>query len=449
MSDESASTRRRFAPRGAIDALASVLLGMRNSVFGKLLAIMGALATSLLLLVGGFFWFLTNPTLVTTLDRVLDEQARSIAAASPDWEEATRVGARLGFDVRFEGPAGGWSTTADVPDLDDIRQRGMPVWSRLVQGRRYYVVDGPKGTYLFAWRVPPAMLGAHLTVLALVLVIMSAVVLTAHTVLKRLLEPLRNLNDAVSQLAAGNLDITLPGAKRDEFGRLTEAFNRMVGRVREMIAAREQLLIDVSHELRSPLTRLKVALELTPAADQRAGMASDLAEMEALIGELLELERLRGGHGIRRERQNLVPIIRDVAATFAQRPPGVAVLASSPDIPVDIDVERLRMVLRNLIGNAVKYSLADSRAIEICTRQNGDRVLIRVTDDGPGIPDGDLSNLFEPFFRVDRSRSKTTGGYGLGLAIAKRVIEAHGGTISAGNNATRGATFTVSLPKPG
>jgi signal transduction histidine kinase len=434
---------------GPIDALMFVMVGMRRSVFGKLVAIMIAMAATLLLLVGGFFWFLTNPTVVATLDRVLDEQARAIVAASPDEEAARRLGARLGFDVRFEGPAGGWSTAADLPTFEDVRQRGMPLWSRLARGRHYYVLDGPRGgTYLFAWRVPRAMLGAHATLLVLVLLMLLAVVLTAHTILKRLLEPLRSLNEAVGQLAAGNLDITLPRAKPDEFGRLTEAFNRMVARVREMIAAREQLLVDVSHELRSPLTRLKVALELTPVTDQRAGMASDLAEMEALIAELLELERLRGGHGIRRERQNLLPIIREVATTFAQTAPGVAVLASSADIPVDVDVERVRMVLRNLIGNAVKYSLADSRAIEISTGEKGDRVLIKVTDDGPGIPEGDLANLFEPFFRVDRSRSKATGGYGLGLAIAKRIVEAHGGTISAGNNITRGATFTVSLPKP-
>ena len=448
MANPVALSHHRSVPSTEAATVTPLMPKLGDSVFGKLLAVMIAMAASLFLLVGGFFVFLSNPTIVATMDRVLDEQARSIAGSSPDAEAARQLGARLGFDVRFEGPNGGWSTTADLPSLDQARGRGMSLWSRFIRGRHYRIVDGPEGgTYLFAWRIPRAMLGAHVALLVLLVLVTVAVVMT-HTVLKRLLEPLRSLNDAVGQLAAGNLDITLPRARRDEFGRLSEAFNRMVGRVREMIAAREQLLVDVSHELRSPLTRLKVALELTPVADQRAGMASDLAEMEALIAELLELERLRVGHGIRCERQNLVPIIREVATTFAQTAPGVAVLASSPDIPVDIDVERLRMVLRNLIGNAVKYSLADSRAIEISTGQNGDRIFIRVSDDGPGIPDGDLSNLFEPFFRVDRSRSKTTGGYGLGLAIAKRVVEAHGGTISAGNNATRGSTFTVSLPKP-
>jgi signal transduction histidine kinase len=109
----------------------------------------------------------------------------------------------------------------------------------------------------------------------------------------------------------------------------------------------------------------------------------------------------------------------------------------------------MRTVLSNLLDNAVKYSLPDSDAVQISTLQNGERVIIRVTDDGPGIPDPDIPNLFEPFFRVDRSRSKKTGGYGLGLSISKRTVEAHGGVIAAENHAPRGASFVVTLPRSG
>ena len=107
----------------------------------------------------------------------------------------------------------------------------------------------------------------------------------------------------------------------------------------------------------------------------------------------------------------------------------------------------MRTVLCNLLENAVKYSLPDSCAVEMSAAQNGERVIIRVTDDGPGIPDPDMPNLFEPFFRVNRSRSKKTGGYGLGLSISKRIVEAHGGTIGAENHAPRGASFVVTLPR--
>jgi signal transduction histidine kinase len=418
-----------------------------TSVFAKLVAVMLTMAASLLLLVGGFFWFIVSPAVMISIDRVLEEHARTIAAAGPTFDEAKRLSAPLDLQVRYEGPAGSWSTVGDLPTIADADRAGRRAWAPLVNGRHYYVVAGPNGgAYLFAWNVPERMQSAHVALLILLLLLMSAVVFLAHTVLNRLLRPLRGLSDGVARLGAGELDVTVPTATRDEFGKLTDAFNQMVGRVRNMIRARDQLLVDVSHELRSPLTRTKVALELLPFSEQRSEIAMNVSEMERMIAELLELERLRDGRGIRPTRQDLMPVLREAAQAFRNTPPGVRLVSTAADIPVDIDAERVRTVLWNLLENAVKYSLPDSGAVEISAAQNGQRAIIRVTDDGPGIPDSDMPNLFEPFFRVDRSRSKKTGGYGLGLSISKRIVEAHGGTIAAANNAGRGASFIVMLP---
>jgi signal transduction histidine kinase len=113
-----------------------------------------------------------------------------------------------------------------------------------------------------------------------------------------------------------------------------------------------------------------------------------------------------------------------------------------------MDEDRIRIALRNLLENAVKYSLPDSRAVEIAVVPSDASVATRVSDDGPGIPEGDMAQLFEPFFRVDRSRSRKTGGYGLGLSITKRVMDAHGGSVAVENRSPRGARFTLTLPKP-
>jgi len=183
--------------------------------------------------------------------------------------------------------------------------------------------------------------------------------------------------------------------------------------------------------------------------DMKARMAADVAEMEIMIGELLELERLRDGRGISTARQNVVSLLGELARNYEDRPPGVRVRPTTTEILVDIDADRMRTVIRNLLENAVKYSLPDSRPVEVSATQNAQTVAIRVTDDGPGIPERDMRSLFEPFFRVDRSRSKKTGGYGLGLSISKRIVEAHGGTIAVENNVPRGTSFVVTLPKPG
>ncbi|HEV8630935.1 MAG TPA: HAMP domain-containing sensor histidine kinase [Thermoanaerobaculia bacterium] len=417
--------------------------GYRHSVFGKLLTIMLVMAGTLLVLVLGFFLFYIGPNLDSFIGRVAGESARLIAASAPDLETARRLSPRLDLDMRYEGPAGVWSTAEDLPPIGEVRRQGKRAF-----GPHYDVVAAPDGgAYLFHWTFRRKLRAAHLEVLALLVVLMAAVFLAAHGLLHRLLQPLRGLGEGVARLSEGELDVTIANPTRDEFGALTAAFNQMVGRVRGMIGARDQLLLDVSHELRSPLTRLKVALEMTPEGRTRSGMAADLAEMEVMIGELLELERLREG-GIRTAPTDVVALLDAVAASYRDRPPGVAVAAAPPEILLDLDADKMRTVVRNLLENAVKYSLPDSRPVEVSAASAAEGVVIRVADDGPGIPATDLASVFEPFFRVDRSRSKKTGGYGLGLSIARRIVEAHRGTLSVHNNPGRGATFVITLPGP-
>jgi signal transduction histidine kinase len=214
-----------------------------------------------------------------------------------------------------------------------------------------------------------------------------------------------------------------------------------------MIVSRDQLLIDVSHELRSPLTRMKVALELLPEDEQRARLADDVVEMEHMVTELLELERLRTPRGVKLAREDLVTILHEVATKFQPGPPGVRITSTPSEILVDIDADKVRRVLRNLLDNAVKHSLSDSRPVEVSVEQTAESVVVRVTDDGVGVPEGETARLFEPFYRVDRSRTKATGGYGLGLSICKRAMEAHGGSIAVERRAGRGASFVLVFPR--
>jgi signal transduction histidine kinase len=436
------------------------MIRVRRSVFVKLVTIMVTMALSLLIIVSVFFWMVGGPSLVASVERLVKEYARAVAASSPDLDAAKHFaarmqqgGANIDLQVRHEGgTAGDWTTDAEMPTIAQVQSGSRAGWPDSTWGRDYYVVPAPGengGTYLFSWQIRGRVHTAHMTLLYWLLGLMVSIVAIAHVILERALRPLRTLGDGVQRLSDGQLDVVLPNPTHDEFGALTDAFNHMVRRVGDMVRARDQLLLDVSHELRSPLTRLKVALELLPPDERRNRMAADVAEMEAMIAELLELERLREGRGLVTERQDLVPLIRDVAARFADRPPGVSVTTSEPELPIAIDGEKIRTVLRNVLENAIKYSLPDSREVKVYATQNADTVIVRVTDDGPGIPDSDIASLFEPFFRVDRSRSKKTGGYGLGLSICKRIMQAHGGDIAVenvgGQGGGRGASFILTL----
>ena len=296
------------------------------------------------------------------------------------------------------------------------------------------------GRYAFIARFGPNMRSAHTWLFVTLLVIMALVVVVAHAVLRRLLEPLRVLGEGVAQLGEGRFDrLGLP-PRRDEFGALTAAFNRMVDRLAAMMRARDQLLVDVSHELRSPITRLKVALELLPAGDPRRADAG---------------RRRRDGSDGRRAARARTPARRARRAADSRRPRrarqrrGAGVRRGAPGVDIEphdamvatVDESRVRMVLRNLIENAIKYSLADSAPVRVRLERRDGEVSIEVRDDGVGIPEADLAQVFVPFFRVDRSRSKKTGGYGLGLSICQRIAEAHGGrvTVDRVRRAARGS----------
>ncbi len=340
--------------------------GIRVSIFAKVVVIMLVLAMSLMLMVALFFGMIVHPRIGASADRMLEEYARLVAAGSPNLEAANDLALRHGLRIRYEGPAGAWATDDSLPTIDEFRRRQAAEPDSIIWGRSRRLLSAPDGgTYLFSWEYARGFKVAHDQLLLHLLLFVVAACFVAQVVLRRALRPLRALHEGVARLSEGDLDVVLKNRSRDEFGVLTDAFNQMVRRVKGMIEARDQLLLDVSHELRSPLTRMKVALALLPDGLKKTRMDADVAEMEAMLTELLELERLRDGRGIKTERQDLVLVVREAVEAVGDGPPGVRVTCLEPEILLEIDGDRIRTVLKNLLENAVKYSLPDSRPVEV------------------------------------------------------------------------------------
>ena len=260
------------------------LVPAHKSIFVKLLGIMVGMAACLMLMVSGFFVLVVDPGVGGAVDRVLDAYARSVAASSPDLETARRVASQAGLAISYRGPRGAWTTSS---------AEAAAHWSHAE-----HVAQAPDGgTYTFSWEFGRSIRSAHDKLLALLLLVMVAVVVVAHEVIRRALRPVKLLYAAAGRIGEGQLDVEVERSSSDELGALTEAFNQMARRVKEMIELRDRLLLDVSHELRSPLTRMKVALALLPENDKRDGMEADVAEMEGMITGILEIERLRDGRG--------------------------------------------------------------------------------------------------------------------------------------------------------
>jgi signal transduction histidine kinase len=277
--------------------------------------------------------------------------------------------------------------------------------------------------------------------------LLTCILLFGLLAIRWILTPLSWLSDGVRQVGSGNFDYRLPVKRLDEFGTLAEAFNSMTGRISEMLHARERLLLDVSHELRSPITRMRVALEFLPPSPVTHGMQADIHDMEAMVTEIVETQRLASPYGrLSLERADVCALVREVVTERAHSVPAVVLENTPPGITALLDRARMKTVFKNVIDNALKYSDAGSDPVRVSVGRRNGSIVIQVRDAGQGIPVEDLPHVFEPFYRVDKSRSRRTGGYGLGLSICKNIMEAHGGAVTVAREPGRGTTVELLLP---
>jgi signal transduction histidine kinase len=236
----------------------------------------------------------------------------------------------------------------------------------------------------------------------------------------------------------------VPLKKSDELRDLAAAFNDMTDRIRDMLHTKEQLLYDVSHELRTPITRMKVALEFLEDSQARQSLQSDIEEMEKMVGEILETARRQHKYeNLKKQRTHLAAFIKQTIVAFENQPPGIEIVDLPSEIEVEIDLEQIKTVFENVLNNAIKYSQPDSAPIQISSGFEESYVVVRITDFGIGIPEEDLAHIFEPFYRVDKSRTKDTGGYGLGLSLCKTIMEAHDGKIEVRSRPQEGTTVSL------
>jgi signal transduction histidine kinase len=288
-------------------------------------------------------------------------------------------------------------------------------------------------------------------------VVLLALALASFPLARSLASPLERLTAAARALGAGDLSARAHVRASGEVGALGRAFDEMAARLEALVKGERELLANVSHELRTPLARIRVALELAAEGDAErarrylAEIGQDLAELDGLVEDVLAAARLdaKGPAALRVEDGpvDLGAVARDAAARFRAAHEGrVLELEVASDIPaLRGDAALLRRLASNLLDNAAKYSEPPA-PVGLTVRRDGSAAVLEVRDRGIGIAPEDLPRLFTPFFRTDRSRARGTGGTGLGLALARRIAEVHGGTIAAESAPGAGTVFSVRLP---
>ena len=297
--------------------------------------------------------------------------------------------------------------------------------------------------------------------LLIALAALAALLGASYYLIRRQLAPIRQIQNNVSHMANGELEHRINRAGHSDLDELANSIDGMAARLQAMLDAKRQLLMAISHELRSPLTRAKIATELLPESRNRERLEVDLRDMERMITDIMESEQLQSNHTI----LNLEPL--DIVA-LAQKELGVISPSTTLSVTTDQigtrssgdtnaatliegDPTRLRILLRNLVGNALLHGKNDKGIahVDVALLIQPNTVQLQVNDQGPGIASEHLSAVKEPFFRPDASRSRNTGGFGLGLTLANLIAQAHGGSLDVHSDPDNkpGTQVTVTLPR--
>lgn len=364
---------------------------------------------------------------------VADYMDRLVAdiGTPPSVARAQALTARLPIAIRIEGPLVNWQSHPARLEQSGAKTRFSDWLSRST-------ADGHRVS--FGWGTLPWQGEPHIwgwVTLALLL----GLIAVAYRYVRRLLRPLDDIRAGAERFGQGVFDAPIPLRRRDELGDLAQRINTMAHDIKAMLDAKRALLLALSHELRSPLTRARLNAELLPTTPdglgagerERTALLRDLGEMRDLITDLLESERLASPHAaLQRESVDLAALVRDVVADMPGA--GAVTLALAPGLPsLALDRTRMRLLLRNLLGNALHYSAAAAQPPRIDLYPDASGVVLEVRDFGPGVDADQLAHLTEPFYRTDSARQRATGGVGLGLYLCQLVAQAHDARLEVQN----------------
>jgi signal transduction histidine kinase len=400
----------------------------------------------------------------TDIERVLiqglGEDLFPADAAPADWQPAlTRWSERLGIDLSVHDRNGEplvWSgsepavlgararSRADEGDFWRAFDGREPRLSIALPGGRYLQVTDPQRRWIGRWRG-----GGFVPVLGGLVLIGVAVAIAAWPLTRRLTRRLEGLESSVRAFGAGDLSARSRVRGRDEIGSLAASFNESADRIERLVQAQKSLLANASHELRSPLARIRMAAALLRDRGSDTGalhdeLARSVAELDALVDEILLASRLEAEQGGQAEGAS--PETVDLGGVLAEEAARLGLESDAGPVELRGDARLLRRLVRNLLENALRYGGEQARdGIELSLQHAGEAgALLRVCDRGPGVPPDERDRIFEPFYRA-RGRSEREGGVGLGLSLVRRIAERHGGTARCLPRDGGGACFEVRL----
>jgi len=341
----------------------------------------------------------------------------------------------FGPSPRFSGDSGAWADELQDVDFANLDRHNF---LRMQQGGYDIVVATP--------RISDVSEGPALVPLVLSLGLL--LLLVAYASVTWLFRPIRVIREGAEHFGRGNFEFRISNIRGDQLGDLAADINTMAGDVENMLDAKRALLFGISHELRSPLSRMRLGLEFVDDETSAENLKAEIVEMEKIVVSLLEAERLNSRHAkLSRTQVNVADLISDLLRDFFSRDiERIQVEVPTQAVTASLDEARITLLLKNLLANALRYSKPEDGPVELRLVSTGSEIVITVADNGPGLSKDQADHIGEPFYRSDQSRARESGGTGLGLYLAKLVANVHGGTLKYLGNGDQGACFEVRIP---
>ncbi len=391
-----------------------------------------------------------------TIYLLIDELIRYPEAEQPRRLAELKQARGFGFDLEL--------LTRDSANLDDDQRRrldeGDTVMALARGGDAVRVFAAIAGTGWIMQLGPLYQMNPYPPQLLILIGLLglSLIGLTVYLLVRQLEQRLSALEGAATRIAAGNLETRVPDVGTDSVGRLAAAFNGMARHLQRLLAVQREMVSAVAHELRTPVARLRFGLEMSAEAQTDEarrkyleGMDGDIDDLDALVDEMLVYSRLeRGSPTLHFQQVDLGALVDQVIGELAPLRADVSVsrgectTAADGSCWAEAEPQYLRRALSNLITNAMRH--AESR-VQVSFTIDGQTVRLEVDDDGPGVPEADWEKVFTPFLRLDDSRTRASGGHGLGLSIVRRIIYWHGGRSQLGHSDLGGARFSLVWPR--
>jgi signal transduction histidine kinase len=364
-----------------------------------------------------------------------------------DLSKAKSLALELPFELRIEGDNIDWSSRSDIQQVSQYQlERAPEPYQNYLVGseRNYYYLLSEKGEYRYLFVINSDFRDDQSRRHWVLFLILGATLIGLYLSIRCLFIPIKVISRQVDKIGSGVFDHVIESESGDELSVLARGINAMSAQIKSMLDGKAGLLLAISHELRSPITRMRVNLELLDKSGTRDALIDDIKEMEQLISSILESEKLNTAHApLNRTTSHLAELIESVIEQHFPNQ-GIALMLSAVD--AFVDEFRFRLLVKNLLDNALHYSSNNVQAIKVSlTAKNGEIALI-ISDHGTGISAKDLEHITEPFYRADSARQRSTGGYGLGLYLCRQIVQAHGGRIKIVSQIDVGTTVSVFLP---